>query len=253
VLLASLVVTASLAIWSQPASAQDGEDAQGSGNTTDVGSLDECRTSEITALEGAVESELTEWDAAMDAELAELEAANEADPAPYEEEAVEPDAVAVEAELAADVTALDQAVGAEITTLDAIVASMDPIVLERCATDADVPGVPGLDSVIPETGFGPDGFRSNGCSWSPDRSWYPVYYDFYNACWWHDHCYHYHPFGGDSRGRKACDDRFLRHMDNWCDCQYHRWWQRATRYVCHRVADIYYGAVRRWGGPRFYH
>ena len=76
----------------------------------------------------------------------------------------------------------------------------------------------------------------NGCSWSPDR---PCGYDFTNACNSHDGCYCTCGYG-----QNACDDELCDDMHWTCRYYYNDAW------LCHRLADIYCVAVRRWGeGP----
>jgi hypothetical protein len=83
------------------------------------------------------------------------------------------------------------------------------------------------------------GSYQNGCTLSPDSGYAPVYFNFHNACDWHDLCYHYHWYS-----RKGCDDGFHSRMRSWC-ASYHSNW--AARYNCYAVAGTYYSAVRAAG------
>ncbi len=53
---------------------------------------------------------------------------------------------------------------------------------------------------------------SNGCSYSPDSSYVPVYYNFHSACDRHDYCYHFHYYGDGYYGRLGCDNEFRANM-----------------------------------------
>ena len=86
------------------------------------------------------------------------------------------------------------------------------------------------------------GSYQNGCTLSPDSGYAPVYFNFHNACDWHDLCYHYH-----WRTRKGCDDGFHARMRTWCYNRYDAWWQVPARYDCYGVAATYYSAVRTFG------
>lgn len=92
---------------------------------------------------------------------------------------------------------------------------------------------------------------SNGCSNSPDSSYFPVYYNFHGACDRHDYCYHYHYYGDGYYGRLGCDSEFLGNMRNSCYNRYPHWYQVGTRYTCYGVASTYYTAVRAFGGSHF--
>ncbi len=93
---------------------------------------------------------------------------------------------------------------------------------------------------------------SNGCSYSPDSGYVSgVYFNFHSACDRHDHCYHYHYYGGGYYGRLACDHRFLSDMRSWCYNHYSHWYQVGPRYVCYGLAQTYYTAVRTFGGAFF--
>lgn len=88
------------------------------------------------------------------------------------------------------------------------------------------------------------GSYQNGCSWSPDAAVVQgVYYNFHNACDWHDLCYHYHWYS-----RLGCDDRFHSKMRSWCASVYDRWYESYHKSVCYGVAYTYYRAVRTFGG-----
>lgn len=89
----------------------------------------------------------------------------------------------------------------------------------------------------------------NGCTLSPDSSYFPVYYNFHDTCDRHDVCYDTKPFGDSTAGRKACDDRFRADMKSWCNNRYGS--TSPARYACRGVADTYYGAVRTFGGAFF--
>jgi Prokaryotic phospholipase A2 len=92
---------------------------------------------------------------------------------------------------------------------------------------------------------------TNGCTLSPDSGYVPVYYNFHRSCDRHDLCYRNKPYGDTSAGRKACDDAFRAHMKSWCNNYYDAWWQSPARTACRGVADVYYTAVRTFGGPFF--
>ena len=92
----------------------------------------------------------------------------------------------------------------------------------------------------------------NGCTLSPDSGWYTgVYYNFHNACDWHDLCYHYHWYGDGYYGRLACDDGFRSRMRSWCYNRYDAWYEYPLRLNCYTVAQIYYDAVRSAGWAFF--
>ena len=92
---------------------------------------------------------------------------------------------------------------------------------------------------------------TNGCTLSPDVGYVPVYYDFHAACDAHDLCYITKPKGDTSAGRKWCDDEFRGDMKAWCNGYYSAWWAAPARVACRGVADVYYNAVRAFGGPFF--
>ena len=92
---------------------------------------------------------------------------------------------------------------------------------------------------------------TNGCSFSPDVGYVPVYYDFHRSCDRHDLCYLNKPYGDSSAGRKACDDGFRADMKAWCNGYYTAWYQAPARAACRGVADTYYTAVRTFGGIFF--
>ena len=92
---------------------------------------------------------------------------------------------------------------------------------------------------------------TNGCTLSPDVGYLPVFYNFHRPCDGHDLCYRDKPYGDTSGGRKACDDAFRAAMKAWCNGHYGHWWQIPARVTCRGVADVYYAAVRAFGGPFF--
>lgn len=92
---------------------------------------------------------------------------------------------------------------------------------------------------------------SNGCSYSPDSSSFPVYYNFHGSCDRHDYCYHYHYYGDGYYGRLGCDNEFRNNMRNWCYNHYPHWYQVGTRYTCYGIAQTYYTAVRDFGWAFF--
>ncbi|HEX5740190.1 MAG TPA: phospholipase [Pilimelia sp.] len=83
-------------------------------------------------------------------------------------------------------------------------------------------------------------WTSDGCSWSPDR---PVGYDFLPGCHRHDFGYRNYKrqrrFRADTR--RKLDDTMRR--DHYGTCGHDA--------ACRRLADLYYEAVRQFGGPRF--
>ncbi len=95
------------------------------------------------------------------------------------------------------------------------------------------------------------GANQNGCSSSPDSGYAPMYFNFHASCDWHDLCYHNHPYGGGTAGRKACDDGFKSRMRSWCATQYPGTWKAPARYDCYALAETYYRAVRAFGGSHF--
>jgi Prokaryotic phospholipase A2 len=92
---------------------------------------------------------------------------------------------------------------------------------------------------------------TNGCTLAPDSGYLPVYFNFHRACDRHDLCYAHKPYGDTSAGRKACDDAFRVRMYHWCSGRYDAWWQSPARVACRGVADVYYTAVRAFGGAFF--
>lgn len=123
-------------------------------------------------------------------------------------------------------------------------------------------GVAMLLCVLAVLGFGvvaggqpasalPAGYAPNGCTLSPDRGWYPTYYDFKQQCNRHDYCYDEMWYGNSEAGRKACDDTFLREMVGWCSGYYRAWWLAVQRNQCAGVAGVYYVAVRNLGSSYF--
>ena len=92
---------------------------------------------------------------------------------------------------------------------------------------------------------------TNGCTLSPDSGYSPSYYNFHDACDRHDLCYVNKPFGNTSAGRKACDDAFRADMRAWCANYYRAWWQAPFRSNCYATAEVYYSAVRTFGGAFF--
>ncbi len=93
--------------------------------------------------------------------------------------------------------------------------------------------------------------EADHCTLSPDVGYVPVYYDFSSSCATHDWCYEVKPHGNTSAGRKQCDDEFRANMKNWCNTYYRAWWQSPARVACRGVADVYYNAVRAFGGAFF--
>ena len=93
--------------------------------------------------------------------------------------------------------------------------------------------------------------EADHCTLSPDVGYVPVYYDFSESCAAHDSCYAAKPHGNSSAGRKRCDDDFRADMKGWCNGYYRAWWQSPARVACRGVADVYYNAVRAFGGAFF--
>jgi RHS repeat-associated protein len=87
------------------------------------------------------------------------------------------------------------------------------------------------------------------CTASPSRVW--GLYDFRGACFWHDWCYRYAPYGRTYYGRYRCDFGFLVYMLASCR-RMHPWWS-WRRYVCYWIASYYYRAVRIFGRYPFYY
>ncbi|MCP2334454.1 phospholipase [Actinoalloteichus caeruleus] len=79
-------------------------------------------------------------------------------------------------------------------------------------------------------------WSSDGCSYSPDE---PFGYEFLNSCHRHDFGYRNYKLQNrfTSANRKAIDDRFRDDMYSVCSSA-----------VCRRTADVYYWAVRAFGG-----
>ena len=97
----------------------------------------------------------------------------------------------------------------------------------------------------------PAGYRPNGCTLSPDRGLVPVPYDFKSACNDHDYCYDDLWYGGGENGRYACDIFFVNRMSAWCNSYYGAWYLAWQRGQCGLTAQVYYAAVRQFGGPYF--
>ena len=96
------------------------------------------------------------------------------------------------------------------------------------------------------------GAYQNGCTLSPDSGIVQgVYYNFHNACDWHDLCYHYKWYGNSSAGREACDNGFKSRMRGWCADRYGSWYEVFHKGVCYGVAETYYRVVRALGGGFF--
>lgn len=97
----------------------------------------------------------------------------------------------------------------------------------------------------------PAGYHANGCTMSPDRGWFPIYYDFKNVCNRHDYCYDELWFGSGEKGRKRCDSQFLAEARGWCNKRYKSAVLAADRVACRGVAWVYYKAVRLFGKSYF--
>ncbi|MEU5692485.1 phospholipase [Actinosynnema sp. NPDC020468] len=82
-------------------------------------------------------------------------------------------------------------------------------------------------------------WSSDGCSWSPDN---PFGYRFLPACRRHDFGYrnYKHQDRFTESARLAIDDLFKADMYGQC----------GGSWACRRVADVYYRAVRQFGGLR---
>ncbi|RJQ82925.1 phospholipase [Pseudonocardiaceae bacterium YIM PH 21723] len=81
-------------------------------------------------------------------------------------------------------------------------------------------------------------WSSDGCSWSPDK---PLGWNFLPACHRHDFGYRNYKkqnrFGHDTRLR--IDDNLKRDLYGIC----------GSNPACRKTADLYYAAVRKFGGP----
>ena len=84
----------------------------------------------------------------------------------------------------------------------------------------------------------------------PDSGYAPFYFNFHEACHWHDSCYDSAPWGRNEWGRLQCDNGFLGLMVSWCNNRY-AWWNPG-RGNCTNVATAYYAAVRAGGAFSFY-
>jgi hypothetical protein len=80
-------------------------------------------------------------------------------------------------------------------------------------------------------------WSSDGCSHAPDN---PMGFDFVRACFRHDFGYRNYKRQGrfTEPNRLSLDNRFKSDMYELC----------AGNWVCNRTADVYYGAVREFGG-----
>jgi len=80
-------------------------------------------------------------------------------------------------------------------------------------------------------------WSSDGCSWSPDE---PFGYEFLPACQRHDFGYRNYKKQGrfTEANRKRIDDNFRADMYGIC----------GDNWTCKRTADVYYYAVRGFGG-----
>ncbi|GGK03533.1 hypothetical protein GCM10010123_36800 [Pilimelia anulata] len=83
-------------------------------------------------------------------------------------------------------------------------------------------------------------WASDGCSWSPDR---PAGHDFLPGCHRHDFGYRNHKrqHRFDKNSRLRIDNQLKKDLYGIC----------GKDVACRRVADLYYAAVRQFGGPRF--
>ncbi|GGK34619.1 hypothetical protein GCM10010124_29130 [Pilimelia terevasa] len=81
---------------------------------------------------------------------------------------------------------------------------------------------------------------SDGCSWSPDR---PVGYNFLPGC--HRHDFGYRNYKRQQRFTAASRRKIDANMkkDHYGTC--------GADFACRRIADLYYNAVRKFGGPSF--
>ncbi len=100
------------------------------------------------------------------------------------------------------------------------------VALTSAATASAAPAAPAAPAVPDRPSHGP---HQNGCSYSPDSGYFPVYYNFHSACDFHDLCYHWHYYGGGSAGRKQCDDVFKLIMRDWCGNRYGSWWEVISK------------------------
>ncbi|APU13966.1 MULTISPECIES: phospholipase [Actinoalloteichus] len=80
-------------------------------------------------------------------------------------------------------------------------------------------------------------WSSDGCSWSPDQ---PFGYEFLNSCHRHDFGYRNYKLQGrfTEANRLRIDDKFRSDMYSVC----------GGGWTCERTADVYYYAVRNFGG-----
>ncbi|AOS62686.1 phospholipase [Actinoalloteichus hymeniacidonis] len=80
-------------------------------------------------------------------------------------------------------------------------------------------------------------WSSDGCSWSPDE---PFGYEFLNSCHRHDFGYRNYKLQGrfTEANRLRIDDNFRDDMYSVC----------GGGWACERTADVYYHAVRNFGG-----
>ncbi|ASO19422.1 hypothetical protein FHR81_000903 [Actinoalloteichus hoggarensis] len=80
-------------------------------------------------------------------------------------------------------------------------------------------------------------WSSDGCSWSPDQ---PFGYEFLNSCQRHDFGYRNYKRQGrfTEANRLRIDNRFRSDMYSVC----------GGAWTCERTADVYYHAVRTFGG-----
>jgi hypothetical protein len=83
---------------------------------------------------------------------------------------------------------------------------------------------------------------TNYCTNAPDRV--SGFYDFRHACAHHDACYALH-----YATRSGCDSTFLSEMR--VACRADNAWYNPARLACYDVANLYYGAVRVFGGPYY--
>lgn len=85
-------------------------------------------------------------------------------------------------------------------------------------------------------------WTSDGCSDSPDK---PLGYNFLPSCQRHD--FGYRNYKAQARftepNRKIIDDNFLKDLDNECSK-----YSDLKRAECRGLADVYYDAVRKFGG-----
>ncbi|MCJ1363067.1 hypothetical protein MMC16_002173 [Acarospora aff. strigata] len=88
-------------------------------------------------------------------------------------------------------------------------------------------------------------WSDDGCSASPDR---PSGYNFLDSCKRHD--FGYRNYKKQARftetARKAIDGNFKTDLYN--ECNKYSGWQSYKGVECRRIADVYYNAVRAFGG-----